>query len=322
MAVNAITRVRNFWRAYALAFAYRHARAGELVLLDRKAGFFSIYSQVLGVLLVSDIISASVRLSFTTADYFAKRPHESGWWEQYFLDSVYGQVRNKRQASVSLAPTRKATRFAHLGLSLDRELAHQLSKRLQLKPEVADHVEAFAHNHFKKKLVVGIHYRGTDKVEGYRGRGGAGAYVKEADRISSRAFISVLQELPQEWNFFVASDEQPFLAAMEDAFGSRILAQEIERSRDGRPLHVMGSPSPDMAYRRGFDALTEALLLAKTDFIIRTNSNLSLVSGFFNPNIPMFRIDHLADLNFERWADAISRAVAAHSPKTKTGSAD
>jgi len=60
--------------------------------------------------------------------------------------------------------------------------------------------------------------------------------------------------------------------------------QDAIRSVNGKALHVDPAHSP---YRVGREALIDCVLLSRTDMLIRTSSNLSLCSTFFNSDLPV-----------------------------------
>ena len=63
------------------------------------------------------------------------------------------------------------------------------------------------------------------------------------------------------------------------------------RSESNRPLHA-SHPNP---YQGGEDALLDCLLLSKSDILVRTSSNLSLISSFFSPEIPVINLSERYD---------------------------
>lgn len=265
----------NRYDALRLAISYRDARRGELVLQDRAGGLFSLYCQVLGCLLVSDILGCSLRLRFYDGDYRTPATGPDGWWVQFFESSVYLPERNRSKVSVNLPPTKKSARFAHLGVGMDRHLAHSLSTRVQIRPEITASASSWEKEHLEGHPVVGIHYRGTDKL------------LIEAVRVPYGAVIATLTRMDSRIRFFVATDEDAFLKAMKETFGERVVSLDHHRSTDSTPVHHFDASHESLGYTRGLEALMDAMLLSRCNGMIRTSSNLSLASTFLNPNIPV-----------------------------------
>jgi hypothetical protein len=122
--------------------------------------------------------------------------------------------------------------------------------------------------------VVGVHYRGTDKAE-------------DAPRVPYDHVATLLREQlrsrPAGCRVFVATDEAAFVEYLHGAFPSLVTSREMFRSVDGRPIDVVNA---DGNYQKGLDAVVDCVLLSRTDFLIRTASNLSLCATLFNERLP------------------------------------
>ena len=81
----------------------------------------------------------------------------------------------------------------------------------------------------------------------------------------------------------MATDEKRFLQEIQKEFKGRVIFSDVERSSDGKAIHFARSHS----YKTGEDAVVDCLLLSRTNYLLRTASNLSLCSGFFNPDLPI-----------------------------------
>lgn len=267
-------RIRNRFAALRVACAHLGAARGELVLHDRPGGLFSLYCQVLGGLLVSDQLGCALRLHFVTGDYRTPDCSGTGWWTQFFESDVYNPERKRGGNSVELPATKKSARLAHLGVDMDRRLAFRLSRRLVIRRDIMEETAGFERQRFCDHPVLGIHYRGTDKL------------LVEAVRIPYESLIDMLSRLDPRIRFFVATDEQAFLDALIRGFGERIVFRRQHRSLDGTPVHHFDANEKETGFIRGKDAIIDALLLSRCGAIVRTPSNLSLASTFLNPNIP------------------------------------
>jgi hypothetical protein len=122
---------------------------------------------------------------------------------------------------------------------------------------------------------LGVHYRGTDKFS-------------EAPRVPYEEVMAAVRDaahlaLPRRWKLFVATDEQPFLEYARHAFPDRLICQEAIRSTDGQGLHFQLAGD----YRNGEGAVSDCLLLSRCNYLIRTESELSLCSTLFNPHLPV-----------------------------------
>src|SRR5690606_31893810 len=120
---------------------------------------------------------------------------------------------------------------------------------------------------FSDQFMIGIHYRGTDKIT-------------EASYIS---YDKVLQEIKNQiknikvdFKIFIATDDQNFLDYIKSYFKYKydIVYLNYYRSSNNLPIHI--NPTKDYsAYKIGEDALMDCILLSKCNILIRTHSSLS-----------------------------------------------
>lgn len=172
------------------------------------------------------------------------------------------------------------------GQPMPRERGHALIQRyFKLKPEIGNKIEKFIRDRLNSSAIISVHYRGTDKV------GDTNAF--EAPRIKYEAVLEAIrsqiaQEKLQEYQIFVATDEEAFVELAEAAFPGRVVKADVERSRDGKPLHL-GAKDP---YKSGEEALIDCYLLAndRVRSLIRTSSNLSFFAKYLNPRMSVVEV--------------------------------
>ena len=81
--------------------------------------------------------------------------------------------------------------------------------------------------------------------------------------------------------------QKQFLGYMQSTFPGRVTSYSTLRSSNNQPIDYSSSFSP---YLRGEEALIDCLLLSKGRILIRTSSNLSLWSTYFNPSLPVVEL--------------------------------
>lgn len=157
---------------------------------------------------------------------------------------------------------------------MPRERASALVARyVRLAPAVQRLVDAVITAEWAPS-VIGVHYRGTDKAVDAR----RVPYDEVAASVSSH-----LMTIDPGGKVFVATDEGAFVDFMRARFPGRVIARAMFRSVDGRPIDVVNA---DGNYQKGLDAVVDCVLLSRTQFLVRTASNLSLCATFFNPSLP------------------------------------
>jgi len=243
-----------------------------------KSGFFSMFGVVLGALELYDQGNiASLSLEFGDKGFYYNPKRGENWWTYYF-EPMNLSVRSPVLINLPIDQSIR-TRFFDISLKSGPEKNYELiQKYIKIKPYLLKKVDAFQKEFFKGRFVVGIHYRATDK------------FIGEAPEMSPEGFVKQIIEetaMFKDPYFYVATDRACFIDEMVKAFPNRVFFIDAERSINGEPIHT-NAKSPDL---QGEEALVDCLLLSKTDFLIRTSSNLSLASTWFNPDLPVVLVN-------------------------------
>ena len=130
------------------------------------------------------------------------------------------------------------------------------------------------HDNFTGYRVIGVHYRGTDKVG-------------EVAAVQYSVIIALIQaeiEIDPDIKIFVATDEQRFLKEMCKNFPGKVVAIDAIRSTNGYPVHYP-SHRGAVNYQKGEEALVDCIVLSQCSKLYRTSSNLSSASMRFNPTL-------------------------------------
>jgi hypothetical protein len=257
------------------------AMLGKFVTLTcREAGMFSICNDVLALLdCYERKIYRGIHVDFAQSGLYYDADYGSNWWTYYFSPIRYN-FKNKIQANyihvdgenLPGAMLRPALR------AFNRNAAYKLiNKHIHIKPKIITKIDSFVEEHFKDTFVFGIHYRGTDKIV-------------EAPRVPYRKVVKQLKQTISElgledYKIFIATDEYFFLNYIKKTFPQKVCSYTSNlRSHSNKPMHL---DHDNKHYQRGEEAIIDCVLLSKTNYLIRTSSNLSLWSTYFNPDIPV-----------------------------------
>lgn len=235
-----------------------------IVLQSRYAGMFSIFQDVLSMLqLYEKGRFEGAKIDFGSTGIFYDDREETNWWTYYFEPIFLGNVQDNAKIYNNLESWR--VEFCN-----SREYNHYLiNKYIRLKPKMQAKIDSFTNHMFKKCFVLGVHYRGGDKVSISTAEASRVPYEEVA--YTARNFLQKLQH--QHYIIFIASDELDFIKYMKSEF-------------PGKTIYYQEAHIPVMTNRtRGEVAIIDSILLSEVDFLIRTNSNLSLCSLFFNPSL-------------------------------------
>jgi hypothetical protein len=199
------------------------------------------------------------------------------WWRYYFEPVAAGNA--------STPMTRVDQAFHDLCANrVERHLSRGRGAALVARyvtpaPKIRDIADAFARRHWAGGDVIGVHYRGTDKS--------LDAPRVDYDDVEQRV-RERLGEAGSNCKVFVATDEQDFIEFMRNRFHGSLTCQDMFRSTDGRAIDVV---NPDGNYLKGLHAVVDCVLLARTNLLIRTASNLSLIATFMNVDLPVVMLN-------------------------------
>ena len=153
-------------------------------------------------------------------------------------------------------------------------------KYIQPQPNVAAEVDDFWNQHGLVGRVLGVHYRGTDKIA-------------EAPRVEYETMAlnitDYLVAYPDTTAVFVSSDEEEFIRYATARFPDiRIVFRtDSRRSLNGTETYR----DADLVLPIQRDAVVNMLLLARCSSLIKTASFLSSFSALLNPEMETFLLN-------------------------------
>jgi len=231
-------------------------------------GMFSLFSSVLGFLDFHEEKGCAVEVDFGKKGVYYDKKKGPNWWNYYFEPIALGDVGK----AIEITDEQQSSFANKIHSQMSRKEVHRLIENyIRIKKPIQAKIEAFILQHFKDHFVIGIHYRGTDKIS-------------EAARVDYEAVYQEIEKAideKKEFKLFVATDEQPFLDAISLRYPGKVISIEAIRSSSSKAVHA----SRKNGYQKGEEALIDCILLSKTNLLIRTSSNLSACSAFFNPDL-------------------------------------
>ena len=245
-------------------------------------GFFSVFNSVLGSLHFYELEQwQGLEVDFQDRGLYYDKKYGPNWWSYYF--EPLGLTKNSCDECKKF-PTYKKIIFA---LVSQFEITREEGKRLidqyiRIKPNIQEKINIFMHEHdFKNFYMIGIHYRGTDKVN----EAPAVSYEEAIESI--KKVIEVNASKPTK--IFIATDDGIFLKEATQQFPTKVCAIDTIRSENGKPPHITNRTEN---YKKGQDALIDCFLLSQCNILIKCASNLSDCSMKFNPTIPVIHLSN------------------------------
>lgn len=165
---------------------------------------------------------------------------------------------------------------------LSVEKASELIKsNLIMNNQLNDYIISFCVNKFDNQNVLGIHYRGTDKI-------------REASYVDYEKVLSVIQKCMELTNkftkIFVATDDANFLDYLLNTKFCELIISHDDYYRSANQVSIHSRINLNR-YNVNRDAIVNIMLLSKCDFIIKSSSFLSSISLLLNPKIPFVMLN-------------------------------
>ena len=289
-----------------------------LLILPRIHGFFSLVFQAVGQAYLADKAGQSPVVYYNRhCQYWSDSGYNGARnvWEYFFeplsevtIDQLFpikraileGYTTDEFVALCSNTRITATKRYppviefkSPIGVYFQRRFVNQLlNKYLVLKPPIRDKVDDFYRAHFQSRPILGLHYRGLEKFQG-----------QESDFLISRQTTDLkkayfgemrryLRKHPSA-RIFVATDSEQFLEEVVAAFGNAVFFREatrLKRQEEAVGLHFSNQAKLN-GPRLAEEVLLDALLLAKTDYLIHGISNVSNAALFFSPRLKHIDIE-------------------------------
>jgi hypothetical protein len=244
---------------------------------QKSCGMFSVFNYVVGVLYEYDKNHYSgIEVNFENSGLYFDPEHGFNWWNYYCEPICLGSTQNSTIKKLTDLEYDYFSSFTEHRLSR-WQVFEIIQKYIKPREEIQKVIDQFAHENFSGHHIISVHYRGTDKY--------LEAPQVSFEQISDAITNYVTQNQLENYRIFVASDEQKFIDRMEQEFPNLIICYPSKRSVDAKPIHY--GNSTNTKHQTGEDALIDCILLSHGDYLIRTCSNLSLWSTYFNPSIPV-----------------------------------
>lgn len=162
-----------------------------------------------------------------------------------------------------------------------RELGALCKRRIRVKEEITEKVDAFSQKNFAGRYVIAAHIRGNEHADerGYFVRDGVlgiECYFREID--------AALRRHPDA-AIFCASDGAHYIAAVRERYGDRVVSYEAKRlTKEEEHIGVQNLQLSNKAVL-GDDVLIETLLLSRADLLVHGPSNVVTAALIFNPEM-------------------------------------
>ncbi len=263
-------------------------RVLTLPSFDHGGGLFHNFMNVIGFLdHVEREQVVNFAVDFETDGHYYDDEMGPNWWSYYF-EPIDHKSRFTRILSCFKRTTKRVNsdrmaeyvRLVEHVMAKDR--AHELiARHIHLKPDIQSDIDTFIWENFRDHYIIGVHYRGTDKMTKMNG------YATPESRYVSfkEAFEAIDLQLQAKTakacRIFVATDSEAFLQAIKKRYPTLVVHTNSMRSADGSPLHYnVKTKKARYNYLQGRETIIDCVLLSRCHHLIKTSSNLNLCATF------------------------------------------
>ncbi len=253
----------------------------EFLIYTHSSGMFATMTSILGALNYYEQGKfAGIKVDLFEGAYW--EPALGANWWNYFFETI--NIGKNNEANKRIFTVQEHCLFVgDITAKLSKErITELLHKYVHVKPHILEKVNSFCAKNLCGHHVVGIHYRGTDKI--------TEVPLISYDKIQ-QAFTNVYDNLStaEQKNIivYIATDDNLFLNYMLESLSVPIIYNDFVRSDDNHAVHWGCDDKYKSIYQKGEEALLDCLVLSKCAILIRTSSCLSFMAEYFN------LVDHL-----------------------------
>ena len=175
-------------------------------------------------------------------------------------------------------------------------------KYVRILPRVLDVAQTFYTARILSKgarPLLGLHIRGTDKIRNVGGR-----VVPPNEYLP---LVDMFLRRHEDALIYLATDSPKFLKQMQAQHGERLIVYDALRSQ----RNAFADTSLSDNYKKGEDALVEALMLSCTNFLVKPASALSEFALYFNPDLHNHTIEVQYEVGHRPAAEALDEHFAS-----------
>jgi hypothetical protein len=274
------------FRTYYSIYQQKNNLGIMAVNINSNIGFFAQINWCLYIFAHCEKYKLKPYIILSGSNYVA--PEKGNNWFDNYFENLQLNDNDRKNINSKIIKISNVLTVTELGIAqdydshLDLEYAFYLfNKYCGIKNEILNKVDSFTERYFKQRKVLGVHYRGADKIV-------------EAPKVEWKTCLDSIKnhinKYPEIRSLFVASAEATFIDFISKEITSIPVYHHDDhvRSHDGTSFHTLSSGSN---YEKGEDALINSLLLSRCDYLIRTTSSLSQWSSVFNPDLPVILLN-------------------------------
>jgi hypothetical protein len=254
--------------------------ANDLVILDSRVhGLFACFYCILYGLYICEKENLRPIVYLGANHLYYDDEKGNNIFEYYYENSVsYASIDLKTLPKIVVNNPDLFLRWCRKSILEQNVSNFLINKYFLLKGPIREIIDAFVANYLVGYRVLGVHYRGTDKVT-------------ETELVLFREYENKIEYLLSTNiidKFYFSSDEIQLKNYVKQKYDGIALVRPFSGSYDYAPNSSTGLHFSHLTpYLSGLDAIMDCYILSKCCLIMSSSkSSLSLFSSFISPNIP------------------------------------
>jgi len=259
-----------------------------LLINSRKHGFFSIFLHTLDRIIYSDLNNLIPVINWKKDNflyYDSNLQNYKNCWEYYFEN-----INDYNLSNIDLTNTIQCDDFTnppivefcfrgYFGHKIDHEkfkqkriFINKYISNIKIKKNIISKIENFKLKNFKNNKILGLHIRGTDRWTEF----GKKIYSKFEN------YEYLLDEEMKNYDkLFICSDSEESIEYFSKKYNNVIFYDSYRTKKHaGESIHFNKGN-----YETGEQVLCESYLMSNCDKLIISDSNVTIASLYFNPNL-------------------------------------
>ncbi len=205
-------------------------------------------------------------------------------WEYYFEPVSHINLAPANRPALEFSPGGSGFNSYQLDQTSRHRIHHYLQKYVKIRPVIMKKIDKFYTENMGGRHTIAIHLRGTDKG-------------REEKLVSPESIVSIaLKYAHDDTQFLLASDEDQLMARMTQLLkGRKVIYYDCWRAPDSKPIPLIARKPKPSKGQMGEDVLVEVSLMARSNMLIHTMSNVSSAALHFNPDLEHVTVRHPSD---------------------------
>lgn len=254
----------------------------------RYAGLMSYFIQVIANLHVVNNTQSKMYIKFDENMRYQDLRYGRNVWDYYF-EQPFNFTKEEVETAIKIKDIWFNNSLAippRITTDIRRVSGDIVQKYIKLKPHIQEKIDDFFKiNKQPGDKILAIHKRGTD-------------HITDAPILPIHEYFKFVDRYIKLYNkILLCTDEEYTVDEFKQRYGDKLITYNSIRTTEKNNLGIHQSIGLATPYLMGEDVIIETYLMAHSDFLLKTVSNVSNSAILINPELKYVEIDTTVDYN-------------------------